>query len=54
MRFNHAGFSDLDPEAEKARLVEVKEKFKPLLVWLKKQVEDVVRDGSSQVDLSAS
>jgi hypothetical protein len=47
-------FSDLDPEEEKARQAEIKEKYKPLLVWLKKQVENVVRDGSSNVDLSAS
>ncbi|KAH9977725.1 Hsp90 protein-domain-containing protein [Lactifluus volemus] len=38
------GDEDLDPEEEKARQAEIKEKYKPLLVWLKKQVENVVRD----------
>ena len=36
---------DLDPEEEKERLKETKEKFKPLIMWLKGQASDVVRDG---------
>ena len=36
---------DLDPEEEKEKLKETKEKFKPLIMWLKGQASDVVRDG---------
>lgn len=43
---------DLDPEEEKARQAEAKEKFKPLLSWLKEQAQDIVRDGSCCVNLS--
>ncbi|KAH9045350.1 Hsp90 protein-domain-containing protein [Lactarius pseudohatsudake] len=38
------GDEDLDLEEEKARQAEAKEKFKPLLSWLKEQAQDVVRD----------
>jgi heat shock protein beta len=38
------GDEDLDPEEEKARRAEVKEKFQPLLSWLKEQAQDIVRD----------
>ncbi|KAI9513344.1 Hsp90 protein-domain-containing protein [Russula earlei] len=38
------GDEDLDPEKEKTELEETKEKFKPLLSWLKIQAEGVVRD----------
>ncbi|KAI0254742.1 Hsp90 protein-domain-containing protein [Lactifluus subvellereus] len=38
------GDEDLDPEEEKARQAEIKEKFKPLLIWLKEQAEGIVRD----------
>jgi len=38
------GDEDLDPEEEKARQAEAKEKFKPLLSWLKEQAQDIVRD----------
>lgn len=38
------GDEDLDLEEEKARQTEAKEKFKPLLNWLKEQAQDVVRD----------
>lgn len=51
MRFQDAakaglvfGDEDLDPEEEKARQLEDKEKFKPLLQWLREQVHAVVRD----------
>jgi len=36
----------LDPEEEQTKQAEIKEKFKPLLSWLKIQVQDIVRDGS--------
>jgi hypothetical protein len=54
MHFDHTGSSDLDPEEEKAGQTKIKEKFQPLLIWMKKQVENTVRDGSCHVDLSAS
>lgn len=38
------GDEDLDPEEEKARQAEAKEKFQPLLSWLKDQAQDIVRD----------
>jgi len=38
------GDEDLDPEEEKAVKAEMKEKFKPLLSWLKAQTQDIVRD----------
>lgn len=38
------GDEDLDLEEEKARQVEAKEKFEPLLSWLKEQAKDIVRD----------
>jgi hypothetical protein len=37
--------ADLDAEEEKKTQAEIKEKFKPLLSWLKTQVEGTVRDG---------
>ena len=43
--FNHIPRVDLDPEEEKDRQAEDKEKFRPLLSWLKEQAQDVVRDG---------
>lgn len=36
---------DQDPEEEKAEQKELTEKFKPLLEYLKKQADKVVRDG---------
>lgn len=50
--FGSHGLTDLDPEDEKAMQAEIKEKFKPLLSWLKIQTGDVVRDGSQLVYLS--
>ncbi|ETW84044.1 hypothetical protein HETIRDRAFT_381382 [Heterobasidion irregulare TC 32-1] len=38
------GDEDLDPEEEKANQLALKEKFKPLLKWLKDQAGDIVRD----------
>lgn len=38
------GDEDLDAEEEKAMQTEIKEKFKPLLSWLKVQAEGIVRD----------
>jgi hypothetical protein len=46
--------TDLDAEEEKAMQAEIKEKFTPLLSWLKIQALDVVRDGSHRVGLSFS
>jgi hypothetical protein len=42
-------WADLDPEEEKAIKTETKEKFMPLLSWLKTQAQDVVRDGSYRI-----
>ena len=50
--FDYIPRVDLDPEEEKARQAEAKEKFKPLLSWLKEQAQDIVRDGSRRVDVS--
>lgn len=50
--FNYIPRVDLNPEEEKAKLAEAKEKFKPLMSWLKEQVQHIVRDGSCRVDLS--
>jgi hypothetical protein len=50
--FDHIPRVDLDPEEEKARQAEAKEKFQPLLSWLKEQAQDVVRDGSHRIVLS--
>jgi hypothetical protein len=47
-------WTDLDAEEEKAMQEEIKDKFKPLLSWLKVQAEGIVRDGSHHVDLSFS
>ena len=44
--------AELDPEEEKARQAEDKERFMPLLNWLKEQAQDIVRNGSRLVDLS--
>ena len=52
--FAHMVLTDLDAEEEKATRAETKEKFKPLLNWLRIQAEDVVRDGSHCVSLSFS
>jgi len=38
------GDEDLNPEEEKARQAEDKEKFEPLLTWLKEQAVHIVRD----------
>ena len=38
-------FQDLDPEEEKEQLNDIKERFKPLIMWLKGQASEVVRDG---------
>ena len=40
-------FQDLDPEEEKEQLNDIKERFKPLIMWLKGQASEVVRDGKS-------
>ena len=32
-------------EEEKAQKKELQERFKPLIAWLKKQADEVVRDG---------
>ncbi len=50
--FDHTPWVDLDPEEDKARQADAKEKFQPLLSWLKEQAKDVVRDGSRRVYLS--
>lgn len=42
---------DLNPEEEKARQAEDKERFEPLLTWLKEQAVHIVRDGSRRVYL---
>jgi hypothetical protein len=49
--FDFTPWADLDPEEEKARQAEDKEKFKPLLQWLREQVHNIVRDGSHRVDI---
>jgi hypothetical protein len=46
--------TDLDAEEEKAMQAEIKEKFKPLLSWMKIQTVGVVRDGSHCADLPFS
>jgi heat shock protein beta len=38
-------FVDMSPEEEKRQQQELKEKFQPLLAWLKDQIGDVVRSG---------
>jgi len=38
------GDENLDPEEEQSKQAEVKEKFQPLLSWLKTQAEGIVRD----------
>ncbi|KAI0068699.1 HSP90-domain-containing protein [Artomyces pyxidatus] len=38
------GDEDLDPEEEKEKAQEIKDKFQPLLTWLKNQAGEVVRD----------
>ena len=52
--FAHIVLTDLDAEEEKAMRTEIKEKFKPLLSWLKVQAEGIVRDGLRRVDISCS
>lgn len=52
--FAHLVLTDLDAEEEKAMQAEIKDKFNPLLSWLKVQAEGIVRDGSHCVDLSTS
>lgn len=47
--FDFTPRADLDPEEEKARQAEDKEKFKPLLEWLREQVHHVVRDGLRRI-----
>lgn len=42
--------SDLDPEEQKEEQKILAEKFKPLLVWLKVQVKDIVQDGNASCD----
>ena len=37
---------DMSPEEEKRQQQELKEKFQPLLTWLKDQAGDVVRSGT--------
>ena len=48
------GLTDLDPEDEKAKQAEIKEKFTPLSSWLKIQAKDIARDGSHPVGFSFS
>lgn len=38
---------DLDEDEEKEQLKELQEKFQPLLDYLKKEAQEVVRDGRS-------
>ena len=40
---------DTDPAEEKARLKREEEEYKPLLEWLKKEAQDIVRDGQSVI-----
>ena len=39
------GDEDLDPKEEKERQKQLTEEYKPLLDWLKKEAQDIVRDG---------
>ncbi len=52
--FTHMVLVDLGAEEEKETQAEIKEKFKPLLGWLKTQAGGIVRDSSYRVDLSFS
>lgn len=41
------GDEDLDPEEEKAQKLELEERYKPLVAWLKKEAGNTVMDGGS-------
>ena len=53
-KFRSHRLTDLDAEEEKAMQAEIKDKFNPLLSWLKVQAEGIVRDGAHRVDISFS
>lgn len=46
--------ADADPEEEKEIQKALTEQYKPLLDWLKKEAQDVVRDGEHDRPLATS